>query len=71
MQLTKNLISVQNEENNCSYFNTKNKWDAPMEKRIDYIFVQGGIKVLKYAVLTDAKEQRFPSDHLPVFVKVQ
>lgn len=46
-------------------------WNAPMEKRIDYIFVQGGIKVLKYAVLTDAKEQRFPSDHLPVFVKVE
>lgn len=46
-------------------------WNAPMEKRIDYIFVQGGITVLKYAVLTDSKEQRFPSDHLPVFVKVQ
>jgi len=46
-------------------------WNAPMEKRIDYIFVQGGIKVLKYAVLTDSKEQRFPSDHLPVFAKVQ
>ena len=46
-------------------------WNAPMENRIDYIFVQGGIKVLKYAVLTDAKNQRFPSDHLPVFVKVQ
>lgn len=50
---------------------TSFKWDAPMEKRIDYIFIQGGIDVLKYAVLTDAKEQRFPSDHLPVFVKVQ
>ncbi len=46
-------------------------WNAPMEKRIDYIFVQGGVKVLKYAVLTDAKNQRFPSDHLPVFVKVE
>lgn len=46
-------------------------WNAPMEGRIDYIFVQGPVKVLKYAVLTDAKEQRFPSDHLPVFVKVQ
>ncbi len=45
-------------------------WNAPMKKRIDYIFVRGGIKVLKYAVLTDAKEQRFPSDHLPVFVKI-
>lgn len=50
---------------------TSFKWDAPMDKRIDYIFVQGGVKVLKYAVITDAKEQRFPSDHLPVFVKVQ
>ncbi len=46
-------------------------WNAPMKERIDYIFVQGGIKVLKYAVLTDAKEQRFPSDHLPVFVEIQ
>ena len=46
-------------------------WNAPMERRIDYIFVQGPVKVLKYAVLTDAKDQRFPSDHLPVFVKVQ
>ncbi len=50
---------------------TSFKWNAPMDKRIDYIFVQGGVKVLKYAVLTDAKGQRFPSDHLPVFVKVQ
>lgn len=40
-------------------------------QRIDYIFVQGGIKVLKYATLTDFKEHRFPSDHLPVFVKIQ
>ncbi len=46
-------------------------WNAPMEKRIDYIFVQGGITVLKYAVITDSKEQRWPSDHLPVFAKVQ
>jgi endonuclease/exonuclease/phosphatase family metal-dependent hydrolase len=50
---------------------TSFKWDAAMKTRIDYIFVQGGIDVLKYAVLTDAKDQRFPSDHLPVFVKVQ
>jgi len=50
---------------------TSFKWDAPMDKRIDYIFVQGGVDVLKYAVLTDAKDQRFPSDHLPIFVKVQ
>ncbi len=46
-------------------------WNAPMESRIDYIFVQGEIKVLKYAVITDSKEKRWPSDHLPVFAKVQ
>ena len=51
-------------------FNSFN-WNAPLERRIDYIFTQGGIKVLKYAVLTDSKEQRWPSDHLPVFVKIQ
>ena len=46
------------------------KLDAPMEKRIDYVFVSKGIDVLKYGVLTDQKEQRYPSDHLPVVVKV-
>ncbi len=46
-------------------------WDATLDRRIDYIFIQGGIKVLKYAVISDSKEQRWPSDHLPVFVKVQ
>jgi endonuclease/exonuclease/phosphatase family metal-dependent hydrolase len=46
-------------------------WNAPMESRIDYIFIQGGISVLKYAVLTDSKEKRWPSDHLPVFARVQ
>lgn len=51
-------------------FNSFN-WNAPLERRIDYIFTQGEIKVLKYAVLTDSKDQRWPSDHLPVFVKIQ
>ncbi len=47
------------------------KLDANLDRRIDYIFVQGGIKVLKYAALTDFNDHRFPSDHLPVFAKVQ
>ncbi len=47
------------------------KWDASFENRIDYIFVNDRVKVLKYATLTDSKEQRWPSDHLPIFVKVQ
>jgi endonuclease/exonuclease/phosphatase family metal-dependent hydrolase len=46
-------------------------WNANLDRRIDYVFVRGGIKVLKYAVISDSKDQRWPSDHLPVFVKVQ
>lgn len=46
------------------------KFDAPLKTRIDYIFTSKGIKVLKYGVLTDALEQRYPSDHQPVVVKV-
>ena len=46
------------------------KFDAPMDKRIDYIFVSRQFDVLKYGVLTDAFEQRYPSDHQPVVVKV-
>ena len=46
------------------------KFDAPMDKRIDYIFVSNQFDVLKYGVLTDAKQQRYPSDHQPVVAKV-
>jgi endonuclease/exonuclease/phosphatase family metal-dependent hydrolase len=46
------------------------KFDAPMNNRIDYIFVSKAFEVLKYGVLTDAKEQRYPSDHQPVVAKV-
>lgn len=42
------------------------KFDAPMKTRIDYVFVSKDINVLNYAVLTDAMEQRYPSDHQPV-----
>ena len=45
------------------------KFNAPMKHRIDYIFVSKGINVLKYGVLTDAKDQRYPSDHQPVMIK--
>ena len=45
------------------------RFTASMKNRIDYIFVSKGIKVLKYGVLTDAKDQRYPSDHQPVMIK--
>jgi endonuclease/exonuclease/phosphatase family metal-dependent hydrolase len=46
------------------------KTDAPLENRIDYVFVSKGIRVLKYGVLTDQLQQRYPSDHLPVVAKI-
>ena len=46
-------------------------WNAPMKDRIDYVFVNEMVEVLKYAALTDSKEMRWPSDHLPVFAKIQ
>lgn len=46
------------------------KFDAPMKDRIDYIFLSKQFDVLKYGVLTDANQQRYPSDHQPVVAKV-
>nr|WP_262483074.1 endonuclease/exonuclease/phosphatase family protein [Bacteroides ihuae] len=47
------------------------KTDAPMQNRIDYVFVTPGIQILKYGVLTDIRYGRFPSDHCPVLVKLK
>ena len=44
--------------------------DAPMADRIDSIFVSRGIRVLKYGVLSDHLDRRFPSDHHPVMVRL-
>lgn len=46
------------------------KFDSPMIELIDYVFVSKQIDVLKYGVLTDSKDKRYPSDHQPVVVKV-
>lgn len=44
------------------------KHDAPVLKRIDYIFIskKHPFKVQKYAVLSDAINMKYPSDHLAV-----
>lgn len=42
----------------------------PTDNRIDYLFVTPDVKVLKHGVLTDFREGRFYSDHLPVMVKM-
>ncbi len=47
------------------------KMDAPLKNRIDYIFVTPHFKVEKYGVLTDSYDQRYPSDHMPVVVRLR
>ncbi len=50
-------------------FNSFN-FNAPMERRIDYIFVSDDFSVQKYGVLTDSYDAKYPSDHQPVVAKV-
>ncbi|MEX0600967.1 MAG: endonuclease/exonuclease/phosphatase family protein [Rhodothermales bacterium] len=40
------------------------------DRRIDFIFVNNGMKVMKHAVLSDTWGDRFPSDHLPVLAEI-
>ncbi len=48
------------------------EFDKPVIRRIDYIFIsKNNIKVNKYAVLSDSKDLKYPSDHLPVYIEAQ
>jgi len=48
------------------------KHNEAVTKKIDYIFLSKNspYKVKKYAVLSDSKDLKYPSDHLPVYVEV-
>lgn len=46
------------------------KFDSPLKDKIDYIFVNKGFKVQKFGVLSDSKNLRYPSDHLPVIARL-
>ena len=46
------------------------KFHEPVTVCIDYIFVSDRIRVLRHAVLSDSKDCRYPSDHLPVFAEL-
>ena len=47
------------------------KFSQPITRRIDYIFIsKTGFKLLKYAILSDSKDLRYPSDHFPVLAKL-
>lgn len=45
-------------------------YQSPLDTRIDYCFASKHLEVLKHAHLDDARDGRFHSDHLPVFVKL-
>ena len=51
-------------------FNSFN-YNAEMINRIDYIFVSKDIDVLKYGVLTDSYDRKYPSDHQPLVAKIK
>ena len=48
------------------------KFNEPVKTLIDYIFISkdSPFKVKKYAVLSDSKDLKYPSDHLPVYVEI-
>jgi len=62
-------VSVEPHYGPNGTFNSFN-FNSELKQRIDYVFVNKGFKVLKHATLTDSKDQRYYSDHLPVFVKL-
>ena len=43
----------------------------PAQERIDYIFLSPQWQVLRYAVLTDSIDARYPSDHFPVVARLR
>lgn len=81
---TEERIVQLNKTMNDAYFISKEKpfgpegtfnafrHNEPVKRRIDYVFVSkdGSIQVLKHAILSDSKDLKYPSDHLPVLVEV-
>ena len=47
--------------------------NEPATRLIDYIFLSKNdkFKVIKYAILSDSKDLKYPSDHFPVYVKLK
>lgn len=80
---TERIISLKNQMNDCSGISEEKPFgpsgtfngfihNEPVKLLIDYIFISKNntLKVQKYAILSDSKELKYPSDHLPVFVKL-
>ncbi len=64
-------ISIQKPFGPYGTFNAF-KHNEPVDRLIDYIFISKNspFKVHKYAVLSDSKDLKYPSDHLPVYAEL-
>ena len=80
---TDRIIALKKEMNDCREISeakpfgpsgTFNNFrhDLPVTLLIDYVFVSKNnkFKVSKFAVLSDSKDLKYPSDHLPVYVEL-
>jgi len=80
---TERIISLKNQMDDCRAISEEKpfgptgtfngfKHNEPVTLLIDYIFVSKNNKlnVKKHAVLSDSKDLKYPSDHFPVFVKL-
>lgn len=48
------------------------EFDKPVTIKIDYIFVsKKNISINKYGVLSDNKDLKYPSDHLPIYIEAK
>jgi endonuclease/exonuclease/phosphatase family metal-dependent hydrolase len=58
----------------CPHEGPASTWNAfraiEPDRRIDFIFTNSAVTVLKHAILADMFDGRFPSDHLPVLAEV-
>ncbi len=77
------IIALNKEMNDCRKISEEKpygpsgtfngfKHNEPVTLLIDYIFISKNstFKVRKFAVLSDSKDLRYPSDHLPVYVEI-
>ncbi len=80
---TERIINLKKEMNDCRDVSEEKPFgpsgtfngfahNEAVTKLIDYIFVSKNnkLKVNKYAILSDSKDLKYPSDHLPVYVKL-
>ena len=45
-------------------------FSKPVTRRIDYIFTHKNLTVKKFGILSDSKDMKYPSDHLPVIITI-